>query len=123
MDGQTGERTDRARFIHIQMRALYDRANESENAFAHLGLEFTARGVKARRVSPVDLFVICRICRLFLLRTRRFLGFTQRGVSHLSAFLLTSDTIQTCRESSTRILIRVEIMCRLLHLVRLNDNI
>lgn len=33
-----------ARFIHIQMRALYDRANESENALAHLGLEFTARG-------------------------------------------------------------------------------
>lgn len=57
-DEQTDERTDCARFIHIQMRALYDRANESENALAHLGLEFTTR-VKARRASPL----ICSLCR------------------------------------------------------------
>lgn len=61
--------TLRARFIHIQMRALYDRANESANALAHTriyGLEITAR-VEARRYLAVDLFVTPR-GRLFRLR-------------------------------------------------------
>lgn len=48
MDERTGEQTDSARFIHIQMRALYDRASERkrERTRAHLGLEVTAPGLR-----------------------------------------------------------------------------
>lgn len=54
MDEQTGEQTDCARFIHIQMRTLYDRANESENALEHLGLEIIRCEVKVQ----FDLFTM-----------------------------------------------------------------
>lgn len=78
------------------------------------------RGVKARRASPL----ICSLCRILTIvpfAYTAFLGFAQRGISHLSAFLLTSDKIQTCRKSSTHS-DTCKIICRscTLYLARFN---
>lgn len=44
MNEQTNEQTNCIGFIHIQMPAVYDRANESENALTHTVIPTVWRG-------------------------------------------------------------------------------
>lgn len=112
-DKQASEPT--AHDLFIFKCVLFTIARTKARTRSRISVWSLQRGVKARRASPLICSLYARIDDCSFCIRGAFLGFAQRQVSHLSAFLLTSDTIQMCRKTSLRILIRVK--CHTAHFV------